>query len=294
MRIGFIGAGKVGFTFGKYLRENAACAEGAAGGVKLEVGGYYSAHRDSAREAAEFTDTRVYDSAQELAECNDVLFLTVPDGQIEPVWEEIKALDIRGKIICHASGAMTSKIFSGITEAGAFGYSIHPMYAISSKYESYRKLGEAFFTVEGDGGHADAIKAVMETLGIRCVVISDENKAKYHCASVFASNLVTGLLAAAEGLLTDCGFDEVQAHEALLPLFLGNAESAARLGVTDSLTGPVERGDAGTVAKHLAVLAGDELSAYRAVSKCLLPVAGRKHPDRDYTDLLNELNGIGE
>lgn len=293
MRIGFIGAGKVGFTFGRYLRENAARIDGACG-VSLEVGGYYSVHEESAKEAAEFTDTCVYDSADELVKCNDIILLTVPDGQIESVWKDIKTLDIRDRIICHASGAMTSKIFSGITEAGAFGYSIHPMYAISSKYESYKKLGEAFFTVEGAGGHADVIKAVMEAMGIRCVVITDENKAKYHCASVFASNLVTGLLGISERLLTECGFDEVNAHEALLPLFLGNAEGAARLGVTDSLTGPVERGDAGTVAKHLAVLAGDELSAYRAVSRCLLPVAGRKHPDRDYTDLLNELNGIGE
>lgn len=284
MRIGFIGAGKVGFTFGKYLREN----------TDLEVGGYYSAHKESAREAAEFTDTRVYDSADGLIECNDIIFLTVPDGQIEPIWEKIRPHDIRGKFICHASGAETSKIFSGITEAGAFGYSIHPMYAISSKYESYRKLGEAFFTIEGDGRHTDKIKRTMEAAGLRCVVISDENKAKYHCASVFASNLVTGLLAVAEKLLTECGFDEVQAHEALLPLFLGNAAGAAKLGVTDSLTGPVERGDAGTVAKHLAVLSGDELMAYRAVSRCLVPVAEKKHPDRDYKDLLNWLNGIGE
>ena len=56
------------------------------------------------------------------------------------MWEKMKDLDIAGRIICHASGAMTSDIFSGITEAGAFGYSIHPMYAISSKYESYKEL----------------------------------------------------------------------------------------------------------------------------------------------------------
>ena len=149
MRIGFVGAGKVGFTFGRYIAErgNSLCGI-LSDGEKLSVSGYYSAHMESAEEAASFTDTVTYDSLEKLCGYSDVIFLTVPDGSISEVWEKMKDLDIAGRIICHASGAMTSDIFSGITEAGAFGYSIHPMYAISSKYESYKELDRAFFTVE--------------------------------------------------------------------------------------------------------------------------------------------------
>ena len=46
--------------------------------------------------------------------------------------------------------------------------------------------------------------------------------------------------------------------------------------------------------KHMAVLSGDELQAYTAVSRCLVPVAQKKHPDRDYEDLIQILDGIGE
>ena len=66
---------------------------------------------------------------------------------------------------------MTSDIFSGITEAGAFGYSIHPMYAISSKYESYKELDNSFFTVEGDDRHVDKVCSVIRALGNSCVRI---------------------------------------------------------------------------------------------------------------------------
>ena len=112
MRIGFIGAGKVGFTFGRYIAEKRELVrEKTDGALCLEVGGYFSASRQSAELAAEFTETCVYDSLEQLCEYSEIIFLTVPDGQIGEVWKSIKDLDIRGRIICHASGAMTSDIF---------------------------------------------------------------------------------------------------------------------------------------------------------------------------------------
>ena len=206
----------------------------------------------------------------------------------------MKDLDIAGRIICHASGAMTSDIFSGITEAGAFGYSIHPMYAISSKYESYKELDRAFFTVEGHDRYADVICDVIKAFGNECVRIDGTDKVRYHGAAVFASNLVTGLLAISQDLLMQCGFDENQAVRAIRPLFLGNANAAADKGPVESLTGPVERCDTDTVMKHLSALDGDVREAYIAVSRCLVSVAKKKHGDRDYGKLLEALNGIGE
>ena len=318
MRIGFIGAGKVGFTFGKYIAskmplrtepdvsskmplrtESDASSKmdqdkNIPENIQLEIGGYYSASCESARAAAEFTDTVVYNSLEELCRECEIIFLTVPDGQIESVWRRIKDLDIRGRIICHASGAMTSDIFSGITEAGAFGYSIHPMYAISSKYESYKELDNSFFTVEGHDRYAQRICSVIESFGNRCVLIDGRDKVKYHGAAVFASNLVTGLLAVSQDLLRQCGFSEDEAECAIMPLFLGNARAAAEKGPVSSLTGPVERCDVDTIRKHMDALTGDERQAYAAVSKCLVQVAVQKHPDRDYRDLLRVLDGIGE
>lgn len=294
MRIGFIGAGKVGFTFGKYIADKGTKIPLGTNKDILNVSGYYSAHVESACLAAKFTDTRVYDDLQKLCKDSDVIFLTVPDMQIGKVWEKLRFLDIKGKLICHASGAMTSDIFSGISEAGAFGYSIHPMYAISSKYESYKELDNAFFTVEGHEKYAKAICSVIQSLGCDCLQIAGQDKVKYHAAAVFASNFVTGMLALSSRLLMECGFDEESARRALVPLFKGNATSVAEKGPVEGLTGPVERCDLETIKKHLSVLTGDELAVYITVSESLVKVAREKHKDRDYSDLSQMLKEIGE
>ena len=92
MKAGFIGAGKVGFSLGKYLKE---------GGVT--VTGYFSRSRESAMEAAGFTDTGYYDNLADIAKDSDTLFITVPDGTIGAVWENLRNLPIKDKNICHYS-----------------------------------------------------------------------------------------------------------------------------------------------------------------------------------------------
>lgn len=292
MRIGFIGAGKVGFTFGRYIAEKRELVrEKTDGALCLDVGGYFSASRQSAELAAEFTETCVYDSLEQLCEYSEIIFLTVPDGQIGEVWKSIKDLDIRGRIICHASGAMTSDIFSGITEAGAFGYSIHPMYAISSTTKSYREMQKCFFTVEGAEEWGNKLCRFIRLLGNDCVLLSTENKTKYHAAAVFASNLVNGLYGSAVSLLEDCGFEEKQAEQALVPLFMGNASHIAEDGPVAGLTGPIERNDTTTVKKHLNVLDANEKHIYISVSEAVLALAEQKYSDRDYSEMKKILSG---
>ena len=291
MRIGFIGAGKVGFTLGKYITEKLEKINSAFSDI-FSVSGYFSRNPESAEEAAQFTDTKAYGNLSSIADSSDVLILTVPDGEILKVWEALKSFDIKDKIICHCSGAMTSRIFSGVTKAGAFGYSIHPMYAISSKTKSYKELDNSFFTVEGDEKWLPGIKRFIGLCGNECVIISSDNKVKYHAAAVFASNLVTGLFNQSVKLLTDCGFSEKEANEAIIPLFLGNAEGVAKKGAVKALTGPVERNDSETVRKHLQVLSEDEKEIYISLSKQLVEIAEKKHPDRNYEVIMDVLEDI--
>ena len=185
---------------------------------------------------------------------------------------------------------MTSNIFSGVTEAGAFGYSIHPMYAISSKTKSYREMQKCFFTVEGDEEWGNEICRFIRLLGNDCVLLSTENKTKYHAAAVFASNLVNGLYGSAVSLLEDCGFENKQAERALVPLFMGNASHIAEDGPVAGLTGPIERNDTTTVKKHLNVLEKNEKYIYTGVSRAVVTLAEQKYPDRDYSEMKNILS----
>ncbi len=274
MKFGFIGAGKVGFSLGKYLAVKGQ-----------EVTGYYSEFYEDAIEAARFTDSRSYENMEQLLEDSDVIFLTVPDGLIGNLWNQLKAYHLTNKIVCHTSGALSSEIFEGITERGSFGYSIHPLFAVSDQYTSYKDLSNSFFTIEGAEEHLEEMKTLLEDLGNPVRVISKENKIKYHAAAATASNLVVGVLHMAESLMQECGFEGQQAGDALAPIIRGNVENILRQGSVQALTGPIERNDVTTVKKHLSVLEGKNLETYQVLSKNLVDIAKEKYPTRDYDEM---------
>ena len=103
IKFGFIGAGKVGFSLGKYLKENS-----------IDISGYYSKSQHSSKEAAIFTNTRQYNNLEDLIKNSDAIFITTPDNQIADVWNEVKKLPIKEKLICHCSGSISSEVFSNI------------------------------------------------------------------------------------------------------------------------------------------------------------------------------------
>lgn len=274
MKFGFIGAGKVGFSLGKYLADN-----------NQTVVGYYSEFEKDAEEAAEFTGSKSYSNIELLVKDSDVLFLTVTDGMIETVWNQIKDTDIRGKIICHTSGALSSEVFSDISKHGSFGFSIHPLFAVSDKYQSYKELSGSYFTIEGSKEKIEDMKSLFENFGNTVCIISKEDKVKYHGAAAIASNLVVGLIGLSEQLLVECGFDKESAHNALSPIIKGNVSHIIDDGCEMALTGPVERNDIETVKKHLAVLEGNSHTVYRTVSREVLNIAKMKNKDRDYSKM---------
>lgn len=279
MRIGFVGAGKVGFSLGKYFVERNLC-----------VSGYYSRNSSSAMEAAKFTGTKYYETLKEITENSDTLFLTVNDGAISGVYSEIARLEITGKIICHCSGAMSSEVFDGIREKGAFGYSVHPIYAFNHKLKSYQGLSQVYFTVEGARERLQDMLDLFHQLGNKAEILNEEEKARYHMAAVFASNLVEALFDFSSDILKSCGLSREFSEKALVPLFLGNASAIGELGVAEALTGPVERGDEETVKKHLDASSGEEREIYTLLSRKLVEISQRKNPKRDYKKLKEILN----
>ena len=274
MRIGFIGAGRVGFTLGKYMKEHGA-----------EVTGYYSRTSEHAEEAARFTDTEVYDDPDKLIKDSDYIYLTVSDNAIEPLFRELDAkYDLTGKTCCHTSGAMSSKAFAD-SKHEVYGYSVHPNFAVSDKLTSYLNFQNAFITIEGSHQHLGEIVEFYRDIGLHVGVISAESKPKYHAASVFASNFVCGIYGTAIRLLTECGFSDESAHMALKGLFLGNATGVAERGPVAQLTGPAERCDTKTINKHLEVLSDQDAELYKLLTSETLTLAKEKNVDRDYSEL---------
>lgn len=272
--------------------EQNAAAGSSMIAAQATVKGYYSRSSESARDAAQFTNSQAYSTMQGiLSEC-DMIFLTVPDGKIKAVWEELSRHHVTGKLICHCSGAMSSReAFAGIEETGAYGYSIHPLFAVSDKYEAYRELTDVFFTLEGtalaeEDPHLAELKSWLESLGNPVGVIDPEDKTRYHCAATIASNLVCGLVDFSLELLQTCGFSEENALKALRPILLGNMAHIATDGPEKSLTGPVERNDEETVRKHLDCLeTAEDERLYSLLSARITGLAQHRHPERDYTGI---------
>lgn len=268
MKIGFIGAGRVGFTLGRFLKDNGR-----------DVTGYWSRNRGHSAEAARFTDTLVFDSTVDLIKANDIIFLTVCDSAISPVYQQLlcDCGDLmRGKIIAHTSGACSSSVFTGSKALGLYGYSIHPIYAVSDKLRSYINFKNAYITVEGDEKYKDMFLAGFGEMGLRCSAIDKADKVKYHAAASIASNMVCGIYGMSIRLLTECGFTESEAQYAISGLFLDNAKAAAACGPVSALTGPIERGDIDTVKMHIETL-GSDAGTYKVLAKEVLRLAKEKN-----------------
>lgn len=274
MKVGFIGAGKVGFSLGRYFADNG-----------IELTGYYSRTADSARKAAEFTGSEFYSQPDGLISASDAVFLTVPDGAIKETYLSLTKYKLTGKQLCHCSGAMSAtEAFPDISAYGALASSIHPLFPVSSKEESYKELGNAFFCIEGDC--ADEWSGIFSRMGNSVRIITSGIKSRYHAACSVASNLVCGLMEESVQMLEQCGFTADEALAALEPLAMSNIRRIFAVGPTAALTGPIERNDVSTVKKHIACIddkTGSEL--YKAVSRKLADMAQERHKESDYTEM---------
>lgn len=278
MTIGFIGAGKVGTTLGKYFKEKGQ-----------EIAGFYSLTAESARWAAQFTDSKVYENLQDMIQDSDMLMFTVPDGMIQKVWEEAKPY-VSQKILCHCSGLHSSDIFSDRESTQSVGYSMHPLCAISSKEHMWKDMEHVLFTIEGDRSQIQMIQDWLVGMGNPVQLVDSTNKAKYHAAASLASNHMTAIFAMAQQCFMECGFTTRQATEELYRLAKGNLDHIRQQGCVDSLTGPIERNDTQTVKKHLEVLPADIKRAYKENAKVLVKLAKEKYPGRDYFEMFHLLD----
>lgn len=265
--IAFIGAGKVGCSLARYLREDGSAS----------LAGFFSRSEASSAEAAAFAGGVAFDTVAEVAQAADLAFITTPDGAIANVAAQLAACgaDLRGKVVAHCSGATPSTALAACRDAGAAVASCHPLYAVSSRFDCWQELSRAWFTLEGDDAAVEVLEGLLGSLGNHVARIDADAKTRYHASAVMASNLVVGLYDMAAGELARCGLSHEDAEAALAALFLGNAEHIAADGVAASLTGPAARGDEATIDAHLACLEDRDRDVYELLTDQLRDIAAR-------------------
>lgn len=187
----------------------------------------------------------------------EIVFLAVPDDAIG----EMAALLRRqgflapGAVLVHFSGIHRAAILLGKEGPALEALSIHPLQTFPDAVIGVQTLPGSPFAVEGSESVLPLAERLVRDLGGIPFRIAGEQKALYHAAACIASNYLVTLVATAGDLLATCGFERESAFRLFAPLLRGTLNNLTVLGPEGALTGPIARGDARTVEKHLQALA---------------------------------------
>jgi predicted short-subunit dehydrogenase-like oxidoreductase (DUF2520 family) len=271
--VGVVGAGRVGAVLASALR--------AAGHAVVGASGISAASRE--RVDALLPGVPLLQVPQ-VVERAELVLLTVPDDALAGLVEGLAATGAwqPGQIVVHTSGAAGTAVLAPAAAAGAIPLAIHPAMTFTGTSLDLARLPGCTFAVTAPAPVLPIAQALVVELGAEPVVVAEADRPLYHAALAHGANHLVVLVAQAASALRAAGIAEVD--RVLGPLLAAALDGAVRSAAPDvavpggvaSLTGPVARGDAGTVAAHLHVLTdlaasdpdgGDLPAGYRALAR---------------------------
>jgi len=202
----------------------------------------------------------------------DLVLLALPDDTLAGMVRGLVATEsLRpGQIVVHTSGAHGIDVLGPAAELGALPLALHPVMTFTGREEDLERLTACSIgltAAEGAEAAWNVGEALTVEMGAEPVRIPESARALYHAALAHGANHLMTLVADCTELLTRAGIG--QAERLVAPLLSAALDNVLRHG-DRALTGPVARGDLGTVRKHLAVLAEqapDVAPAYRALAR---------------------------
>jgi predicted short-subunit dehydrogenase-like oxidoreductase (DUF2520 family) len=191
-------------------------------------------------------------------------------------------MQMDGKVVLHSSGAFNSDELDVLRKRGASVASVHPMMTFVAGVTP--SLNDVGFAIEGDREAVRVAKTIVERLGGESFLIAKKDKALYHAWGTFVSPLVTALLASSEEVADTAGLSRSMARRWMSPIVRKTIENYVKQGAARSFSGPIIRGDAATVKKHLEVLR--RLPVARQVYLALAQAAIEYLPTKNKAGLL--------
>jgi predicted short-subunit dehydrogenase-like oxidoreductase (DUF2520 family) len=265
--IGIIGAGRVGTALAVSL---ARCG--------YSIAAVYSRTPDHAVFLAARVGSQPATSPEAVIEAADLTLLTVSDDLIEIITNEtaqkLTKTSETPKAVVHTSGIHTRESLTQFATNGLMTGSLHPAIPVASDEPTQFEGGA--FALEADHPLLfDWLEQIVHAIGGRPYRLAAEQKALYHTALVMASNYTVSLYAFAEHLLTTVGLSTADADGILNALLQATVENLKHQGVPNALTGPLVRGDTGTLQRHLQALQQDApegVKAYRTLARLTYPL----------------------
>ena len=193
----------------------------------------------------------------------------------------------KGRIVLHASGALTSDVLAPLKRAGAHTASLHPM--MSFVAGTAPKMSEIPFAVEGDKQAIAAAQQIVGKLGAEVFQIKKTSKVLYHALGSFSSPLVVATLVTAERVGKAAGLTLPQTRKIMGPILQQTLSNYLQRGPTAAFSGPIKRGDLQTVRRHLKEL--EKVTLARDVYRALVRSALRDLPSKRKKEMLELLEG---
>jgi predicted short-subunit dehydrogenase-like oxidoreductase (DUF2520 family) len=186
----------------------------------------------------------------------DCIFITTTDDFIEPVCNEISDGNGvgPGKRVIHMSGAGGLDLLESARRSGAQVASIHPLQSFVDVKGVIENIPGSTFSITAKGEMKDWAIRIVKDLGGTPFFVSENDKPLYHAAACMASNYLVTLMSMVENIYRHLGLDADEATKSFWPLVRGTMKNMEDRGIEQSLTGPIARGDSGTIRKHLKVL----------------------------------------
>jgi len=260
MNIGIIGAGKVGTTLAIAFKK-------AGFNVFIASRSIHSAEKAAAISGGIST------SIQRCAEQSDVIFLSVPDSEIENVAKNLKNIVSKEKIVAHLSGAFPSSILEFLN---AKTCSVHPLKSFADPLFSAKTLPETLFAIEGDEAAVNEIEKIIQKINGTLIRIKTIDKPIYHLAATITANYTVTLFNLSENLLCSIGFNETEAKNVLLSL------------------GPILRGDIKTIQLHLKNINDPSLkNVYKNLAFATLKIAERRGLNKEKIEEMRKVLNDG-
>jgi predicted short-subunit dehydrogenase-like oxidoreductase (DUF2520 family) len=242
LAVGVVGAGRVGSALGRAL-----CL---AGHRVVAAAGVSDATRERVR-------TRLPGApllpVPEVVAAADLVLFTVPDDVLPSLVGGIVATDValRGKLVAHTSGRFGITVLDPAARAGALPLALHPVMTFTGRPDDVDRLAGISFGVTSPEPLRPVAEALVVEMGGEPVWIPEDQRTLYHAALAGGANHLVTLVVESMDLLARAGVENPS--RMLGPLLGAALDNALRLGLK-GLTGPVARGDAGTVAEHIAEL----------------------------------------
>jgi len=257
LAVGIVGAGRAGTALGAALVR--------AGHAVVAVSAVSEA--SLSRASAHFPEA-VIAPPDVVVEQADLVLLTVPDDVLPGLVAGLATTEaaLAGRMLAHASGRYGISVLEPATRCGALPMALHPVMTFAGRDEDVDRLKGLCFGVTAPDVLRPAAEALVIEMGGEPVFIAESDRELYHAAIAFAANHLITLVTTASELLGGAGVADPA--RLLGPLLGASLDNALRLGDA-GLTGPVARGDAGTVTAHVAALSGSPTvrAAYVAMAR---------------------------